>query len=131
MLEEFDSLEILISSVFISYPLPILLTVIKIQHGRNRIHSKTIYMVFTQPKSGIGNKEVLNLILAVIKDLGSPVGMFSLSCIRIFINTASVELSKTVRISRKMSRHPVEYYTYTVFMKLIYHIHEIIGSTVS
>ena len=108
MLKEFNSLQILISAIFICDPFSILLTIIKIKHGSNSIHTKSVYVALLHPVKGICDQEVLNLRASVIINLGTPVRMFSLSRICVLIHCGSVKVRKTMGIFREMCRYPVK-----------------------
>ena len=79
MLKELDCLKVFISTIDIWNPLTVFLTIIQIQHGRNRIYTQSIYMVIFYPHQSTSDQEILNLILAVIKNLRSPVRMLAFS----------------------------------------------------
>lgn len=46
MFEEFDRIQILVSAVFVRDPVAAALSIIKIKHRRNRIHTQTVHMKF-------------------------------------------------------------------------------------
>ena len=75
MLEKFYGFQVLVSAVFIGYPLTVLFAVIQIKHRRHGVHPDTVHMEFPQPEKHIGDEEILHLRLAVIEDLGAPVRM--------------------------------------------------------
>ena len=82
-------------------------------------------MEFVYPVQGVGNEEVGNLMLSIIKYLGSPVRMFPFARIRVFIH------SQSVGISGEMSRNPVQNYANAFFMKVVNKILEVFGGTVT
>ena len=49
MLKELYRLKVLIIAVLIRHPLSILLPVIKIEHGRHRIHTEPVNMIMLHP----------------------------------------------------------------------------------
>ena len=88
-------------------------------------------MELINPEHSIGNKEIRYLILAVIKYLSSPIRVFALSWICIFIYTASVKVRKPMCIFWKMCWYPVKYYTNILAVHIIHKIHKILRTSVS
>ena len=131
MLEELDCLQVLIAAVLIGYPLAVALTVIKIQHRGHGVHTDTVDMVFLDPEKSIGDQEVPDFILTVVKDLRSPVRMLSDPRVRMLENTLSVKPSQSMGIRCKMCRNPIQDHTDLMLMQRIDQIHEIIRRTVS
>ncbi len=84
MLKELNRFQILISSVFIGHPLPVLLAVVQIEHGSHGVYPQPVHMILFHPEQRIGYEEIFHLIHLIVEDLCSPVRMFSLSRIRIF-----------------------------------------------
>ena len=123
--------QIFIPAEFIGNPLTVLFTIIEIKHGSYRIHPNTVYMIFLCPEQYIGDQEILHFRFAVIKNLGSPVGMLAQSRIRMLKNTLSVKSAKPMRIRRKMCRNPVQNHTDFIPMQFIHQIHEIFRISVS
>ena len=107
MLEELDGVEVLVPAVLVRYPLTVALAVVQIQHGGDCIDPDTVDVELTVPEKDIGNEEVLYLRLFIVKDLGTPVGMLSLSGIGMLENALSVESSEAVGVGRKMGGYPV------------------------
>ena len=85
MLKEFDRFQVLVLAVLIGDPLSVFLSVIQIKHVCNGIYPESVNMEFLAPEDRIGDQEILDLALAVIKDLGTPVRMLTLLGIGIFI----------------------------------------------
>ena len=57
MLKKFNSLQILVSAVFIGDPLTVFLTVIQVEHGCNRIYTKTINVAFLYPVKSVCDQD--------------------------------------------------------------------------
>ena len=72
-------------AVAIGRPLSLLASVVQVEHGGHSIHTQAVHMVLLHPVKGVADQEVLNLIFSVVKYPGSPVGMFTLFWILIFI----------------------------------------------
>jgi hypothetical protein len=64
-------------------------------------------MVLLDPVEGVGDQEIGNLVLFVVKYLGAPVGMLALSGVRVFVQRLAVKISQTVGVSWEMGRNPV------------------------
>ena len=108
VLEELNRLEVLVAAVFVRAPLTALSAVVQIEHRCDGIDPESVYMVFVHPVERIRNQEVLDLGLAVIKNLGAPVRMLALSRIGVLVERLSVEIRKAEGIPREMRRHPVK-----------------------
>ena len=55
MFKKFDRFEIFIIAIFIGNPFAVLLAVIQIQHGCNRIDTQTVYVALLYPEKRIGD----------------------------------------------------------------------------
>ena len=88
-------------------------------------------MELTDPIKNVGDQEAFYFAFAIVKDLGTPVGMFSTSWIGMFENTSAVKFRQTKCIGSKMSRYPVKDHADPCFMKLIDHVHKVLGSSVT
>src|SRR5699024_5964267 len=108
MLEKLDRLQILITSIFVGNPLTVLLSIIQVQHRCNCVDTKPVHMEMLHPEQRIADQEIFYLRLAVVKNLRTPVRVLTFSRIRIFINRCTVKIRKSVRVSWKMSRYPVQ-----------------------
>ena len=131
MLKKFNSLQILVSAVFIGDPLTVFLTVIQVEHGCNRIYTKTINVAFLYPVKSVCDQEILHLRTSVIVDLGSPIRMLTLSRICMLIYSSSVKVNQSVCILRKMCRYPVKNDTDFLTVKIIHQIFEILRCSVA
>ena len=88
-------------------------------------------MELFHPKQTIGKQEIADLTLIVIKDICTPMRMFSTSWIRMLIQWLSVKHTKSVRIFREMCRYPVQDHANPLVMHIIYKIHKIIRIAIS
>ena len=107
MTEKLYRLKIFIATKLIWHPLPRFLAIIQIKHRCDRIYTQTIDVILLDPHKGTADQKVLDLILAIIKDLGTPLRMLALSRIRILIQGLTVEICQSMRILWKMRRNPV------------------------
>ena len=131
VLEELDSVEVLISAVLVGKPLSFLLAVVQIQHGSNGVNADSVDMVLVDPVVDVGDQEVGNLILRQIEDPGAPVGMLSAARIGIFIDAGPVKFRKTESVGAEVRGHPVKDHADTMLVERIYQVHEILGMSVS
>ena len=69
MFEKLNRFQILIAAILIGQPFSVLLAIIQIKHGSNRIDTQAIYMELLHPEQRIGNQEILDLVFTVIKNL--------------------------------------------------------------
>ena len=88
-------------------------------------------MVLIQPVKCIGDQEVGNLVFGIVKDLGTPVRMFSFARICIFIHWLSVKVGQSVGIFWKMSRYPVKNNADAFFVHVVNKIHEFFRGAVA
>ena len=131
MLEELDGFEVLVLAVLICNPLAVLLAVVKIQHGSDRVDAETVYMEVLDPVEGIGKQEILNFRTAVIEDLCAPIRMLALTRILVLVELCSVQARKTCRVFREVGRYPVKDDADSLFMEVVDHILEIIRCAVT
>ena len=131
MLEKFNGFQVFIAAVTVGNPTAVIPAVIQIEHGGDGIHPESVHMVFFHPVYGVGNEEIVYLILAVIKYLGSPVRVFPFSGIGIFIERFSVKFREAVRIPRKMGRNPVQDDSDSFFVHVIDKVHEFLRRSVA
>ena len=131
MFEEIDCFQVLILSIFVGDPLTILFSIIEIQHRCHRIHPKSIHMELFNPEQGIRNQEVPHFIFPIIKNLCSPIRMFSLSWICVFISRSPIEIRQSMSIPREMCRNPIQNYANLILMKMIDHPCKVFWSSIS
>ena len=131
MLQELHSLQVLIAAVNICHPLPIILPVVKVKHGSNRIHANSVRMILVRPEQSICNEEIRHSGTSIIVNQGSPVGMRSLPGILMLVYTGSVKSSQAVGIPRKMSRHPIKDHADSLLVHVIHEGHKIIRGAVT
>ena len=94
MLEKFNSLQVLVTAIFVRDPLSVFL--IQVQHGCHCIHTQTVYMELFDPVQCVRDQEILDFVFSIIKDLGTPVRMLSLTWVRMLVDTGSVKLCQSV-----------------------------------
>ena len=131
MLEELNGLQISVSAVAVRYPLAVLPAIVKIQHGRHRIHPQPVDMVLIIPVERIADEEVLHLILGIIEDLGAPVRVLAETRIRILVGGRAVELRQALGVLREVRRYPVQDHADAVLMQVVHHVHELLRLAVA
>ena len=82
-------------------------------------------MIIIHPEYSTRNKETYNLIFAIVEYKGSPILVFSLSWVSIFIARSAIKFCKTIRVSWEMSRNPVHNNIKSCLMAFIYKRHKI------
>src|SRR5260370_12916743 len=65
-------------------------------------------MVFVEPEKSVCDQEVTYFVPTVVEDQRSPIAVFSLPRIGVFIKPCSVELSQSEGILGEMARNPVQ-----------------------
>ena len=65
-------------------------------------------MIFFRPEKSIGDEEVRNLRLAIIENVGTPLGMDAPPGIGMLVKAGAVETAQAKIILWKMSRNPVQ-----------------------
>jgi len=83
-------------------------------------------MKLFEPVDGAGEQEVSHLFAAIVEDQGAPVAVFSLAWVFMLIQRRTVEAGQGMGILGEMSRYPVEDDTYSLLMKMIDEIAEVI-----
>ena len=131
MFEKLNCFKVFVITIFISNPLAILLSIIQIKHRCYCINTKSVYMTLFNPVECIGNQEVFDLRTAIVINLGSPVRMFSLSRIFMFIYCCTVKICEALCIFRKMCRYPVQNNSNLITVQIIDHILEILNRTIT
>ena len=131
MLKELDGFEVLVLAVFVGYPLAVLLSIVKIQHGCDRIYTETVDMEELDPVKGVGHKEVLDFRTAVIVDLGTPVRMLALTRVLVLIELGAVEAGKTCGVFREVCRYPVKDNADALLVEVVDHVLEVIRRAVA
>ena len=116
MLEKFNSLQVLVTAIFVCDPLSVFFSIIQVQHGCHCIHTQTVYVELFDPVQSVRDQEILDFVFSIIKDLGTPVRMLSLTRVGMLVDTGSIKLCQSVSIFRKMRRYPVEDDTDLIFM---------------
>ena len=75
LMEEINSLQIAVTTIFVRHPISVLPTIVQIKHIGHCIYPQSINMILLHPKQGIGNQKTLYLSAAIIKIYSSPAGI--------------------------------------------------------
>ena len=87
-------------------------------------------MVLLHPEQRIGYQVIGDLRTAIIVNQCPPVGMASLSRVKMLIQASAVKIGQTVSIPGKMGRNPVQNHADPRLVQLIDEIHEIFRGAV-
>ena len=131
MAEKFDGFQILVAAIAVRYPLTVLASIVQIKHGSYGIHAQTVYVELLNPVEGVGNQEIGNLMLFIVKDLGTPVWMLAFTRICILEERLSVKICQTVGIPREMGRNPVQNNADALFVHIVHKIFEFLWSAIA
>ena len=124
VLQEADRLEVMVSAVLVRDPLSVLLSVVQVEHGRDRVHAQAVGVESVQPVERVRDQEVLHFVPAVVKDQGAPLRVLALARVRMLVEGQAVELLEAVGVLREMRRHPVQDHADPVPVAQIHEIHE-------
>src|SRR5271170_1377619 len=108
MFHEFDGVEILAPAMNIGHPFARFPGVIKVEHRSNGIHSQAIDMVFVEPEKSVGDQEVSYFVATEIENQRSPIAVFPLPRISVFVKACSVEFSQSEGVLGEVPGHPVQ-----------------------
>ena len=108
LLKEADRLGVFPAAVLIRQPFPIGTQVVAIKHRCHRIHTNSIDVELLEPKDQICNKEIANLIAAVVEDQGAPFLVFPDPWIAVFVKVRTIEESQAMGILREMAWNPID-----------------------
>jgi len=106
--DEVDGAEILVAAVAVGNPLSGFARVVEIEHRRDRIDPQAVEVEALEPEAGIGDEKAHHLLALEVVDVGAPILVESQTRVGMLIKMRAVEIGKTVRIVRKMRRHPIE-----------------------
>ncbi len=131
MLEELNSLKVLVAAVDICSPFALLPVIVKVEHGRHSVYSETVHMELVEPVISAGNKERAYLSLTVIENSGAPCLMLLFAVICVFVAAGAVELIETCLVLGKVCRYPVKDNADACGVEHIYHLSHVVGSSVA
>src|ERR1700693_6066321 len=125
--DEIDSVEVLAAAMDVRHPFTRFSRVVEIKHRSDCVDAKTIDVIVVQPEQAICDKKIAYLVSTVIKDQGTPISMFTLAGISVFVKMGSIEQSETMRILWEMSGNPVDDDAESVFVSTIDKMPKLIG----
>ena len=120
-----DRSKIFTAAVLIWDPFAFFSGIIEIEHGCDRIHPKSVNMVFVEPEQGIGDQKGTHLIAAVVEDKCAPVLLFAQLWIGMGVKVGAVKIVQSGAVFWKMRRDPVKNDADVVLVALINEIHEV------
>ncbi len=128
--DHLHGLQVLLAPIHVGHPLPVIFTIVQIQHAGHCVHADTIRVEFLYPEQSIGDQIIGHLGPAVIVDQGSPMGMEALSGVLVFIQAGAVKAGQAVGIPGEMGRHPVQDHTDARLVQFVHKIHEVLRAAV-
>ena len=130
-LYELHRLKVSRAAVFIRQPFALLASVIEIKHICYRINAESVNMVLLKPEQRVGNQKALHLGASVIEIRRTPALVFGKLRIIRLIKIRSVKMPESLIIIAEMAGHPVHYDAYSLPVRAVHEIFEILGSSVS
>ena len=131
MTEKFDGFQVLVAAIAVCNPLAVFASIVQVQHGCNGIYTQSVYMELLNPVKCVSDQEVGNLVLFIIKDLGTPVRMLALARVCVLEERLSVKIREAVGIAREVGRNPVQNDTDAFFVHVVYEIFELFRGAVA
>ena len=128
--EEIDGIDVLPAAVLVRDPLALLARIVEVEHGRNRVDPEPVGVVLVEPEERARDQEVPDLVPAVVEDVARPLGVKSLLRVLVLVEVRAVEIHETVRVARKVRRHPVEDHADPLLVQAVDQIHEILRRAV-
>src|SRR5437773_12578530 len=83
-------------------------------------------MVLAQPEQSIGKQNSAYFTTSIIKDAGSPLFMFSLTRVRIFIEMSTIKVAHGKAVFRKVRGYPVEQDANALLMHVVHNVLKIL-----
>ena len=108
MAQKADRFEIFAAAINIRNPFALAAAVVAIEHRGDGVDAQAVDVKMFEPIERAGDQEALHLAAAEIVDVGVPVVMKALARIEMLVERGAVEARQTMRVGRKMRRHPVE-----------------------
>ncbi len=107
--QQADGRQVLPTAELVGDPFTIAAPVIQVQHRGHCIHAQTVEVVLLQPEQRVRKEETAHLVTAIVKDFGAPIRMPGLTRVGVLVARGAIESSQTVRVVRKMARHPIHH----------------------
>ena len=105
--------------------------VVAIEHRGHRIDANAIDVELLEPEHQVGNKEVTNLVAAVVEDQRSPFLVLTDAGISVFIEVGAIKEGQAVGILREVARNPVDDHADAFGVTAIHEGPEFIGRSVT
>ena len=119
------------SAVFIGQPLARLLAIVKVKHAAYRVHPDAVYVVFLHEVYGIGYEEAPDLILLVVEQHSTPLGLLAPAGIRMLVKGGAVKAAQALCVTGKVGGYPVHYYAYACLVEAVHQLLELGGGAVA
>src|SRR5258706_5288329 len=92
------------TTILVGNPFAGFTQVVEVEHGRNRIDTQTIDMIFSEPEQGIGYEKIAHFTATIIKDIGTPFLVFPFACIGIYIQRSEEHTSELQSLTNLVCR---------------------------
>ena len=129
--QEVNRIEVLTAAEFVGDPIPWIAGVIEVEHRSDRVDSKSIDMESIEPKQGIGDQKVTDLMTSVIEDHGPPVGMLTLARVLVLVQCAAIEAVQAQGVFGEVGRDPIDDHTDGVLVAVVDEVHEVFGGAIA
>src|SRR5438876_5444363 len=83
-------------------------------------------MVLAQPEQSIGKQKSAYFRASIIKDVGSPLFMFSLMRVRIFVEMSTIKVAQGKAVFGKVGGYPVEQDADALLMHVVHKVLKIL-----
>ena len=120
LLEEFDSLAIVIAAILIRCPWTFI--IVKIKHIRNGIDTDSIKMELLQPENGVRNQEAVHLCFSQVKIQCPPTVVDGAIRIGIFKSRCTIKIGQRIIIFAEMAGNPIHDDADSFFMRFFHKI---------
>src|SRR4029078_8270645 len=86
-------------------------------------------VILVEPEERIGDEEIAHFVAAEIKNERAPVLVLALARVHVCVEIGSVKRGETVRVFRKMRRHPIHDHADATLMAAVDKMPELIRVT--
>src|SRR5690606_16407450 len=115
------------ASITVGDPLARFAAVIEVEHRGHRIHTQPVEMILFEPEERTAQEKVAYLIAPKVENLCSPIAMFPLARVRVFIGVRAVKEAQPVGIAREVRRNPIQDHADIMLVAVIDKVFKLIG----
>ena len=131
LLQEANGFGVLPTTVLIGEPFPVGTQVVAIEHRGHSIHANAIDVELLEPEHQVGDKEITNLVAAVVEDQRSPFLVFPDPGITVFVEVCAIKESQSMGVLREMTGNPVDDHADAFSVAAVHERSEFIGCSVA